>query len=135
MQQDDKMQDQKTNAAQNDAPKRNDDYKREGTHLGGDRSDTSGSTQKGGGGSGYDVSREQHEVNKEQEIMHNERDNEQLNPERTQTPQPEIDPGKENPGKNPSQPETRPDTSTMGSVDRTASGAWSQSSWDPNSLR
>jgi hypothetical protein len=109
----------------------NDDYRRDGNHLG----NTSSSTQKGGGGTGYDVNREQEQVNREQEEMHQERGGDQSQVEKTQTPlQPEINPGRENPGESP-QPETRPGTSTMGSLNRNQSGGWSQSSWDPNSMR
>jgi hypothetical protein len=112
---------------------KNDDYRRDGAQLG--NTATTGSTQKGGGGSGYDVNREQEQINREQEEMHNERDKEQLDVEKTQTPlQPEINPGRENPDQSP-QPETRPGTSTMGSLNRNTNGGWSQSSWDPNSMR
>jgi len=111
----------------------NDDYRRDGAHLGEvssepDKADTFDNTQKGGGGAGYDVNREQQEVNREQEVMHNERDKDQLDPERTQTPQ--TDPGKVNPDQNPAQPETRPGTSTMGNYHRNTVGSWSQSSSD-----
>lgn len=134
---------QDSNAANQDqqqGQQESDAYRRDGAHLGGaSYGDQSASTQKGGGGSGYDVGREQQEVNKEQEQMHQERDPDQLTPERTQTPRPETDPGRENPlqnpEQNPAQPETRPGTSTMGQSNRNVSSAWSQSSWDPNSLR
>jgi len=91
-----------------------DAYKRDGVHLGDSASgtqdtDTGASTQKGGGGTGYDVSREQQEVNREREEMQQERNQDDLQVERTQTPRPETDPGRENPGTNPS-----PGTSTMG---------------------
>ena len=117
-----------------------DAYRRDGAHLGGaSYGEEQASTQKGGGGSGYDVGREQQEVNKEQEKMHQERDPDQLTPERTQTPRPETNPGRENPLQNPeqdpAQPETRPGTSTMGQANTNINSAWSQSSWDPNSLR
>lgn len=93
---------------------RNDDYKREGVHLGGSSSNAqeSGSTpaQKGGGGSGYDPNEEQRQVNREQEEMHREREQQPLQPERIQTPKPQTDPGRENPGQNPGQPGTAPET-------------------------
>jgi hypothetical protein len=111
----------------------NDDYRRDGAHLG--NTSSTGSTQKGGGGSGYDVNREQEQINREQEEMHKERDQDQLEVEKTQTPpQPEINPGREDPDQRPN-PETRPGSSTMGSYNRNANGGWSQSSWDPNSIR
>lgn len=47
--------------------------------------------QDGGGAAGYDVSREQQQISKEQEDMHNERDQDQLNVEREQT---SLDDGK-----------------------------------------
>lgn len=138
---DNKQEKNTTNPAQQgDSTPQNDDYRRDGTHLGGsasnpDTSQTSAGTQKGGGGTGYDVDREQHEVSRQQEEMHQERDLDQIQPERTQSPQPEINPGRETPGTNPSQPETRPGTSTMGISSRSEHNGWSQSSWDPHSLR
>jgi len=118
------------------------DYKRDGVQLGGDAtnpSDPNAGTQKGGGGTGYDVDREQNEVNKQQEEMQQERDLDQVQPERTPSPQPEITPGpetpSESPGQTPHQPDTRPGTSTMGNLSRTNNGGWSQSSWDSNSMR
>ncbi|HRO42699.1 MAG TPA: hypothetical protein PL009_07675 [Flavipsychrobacter sp.] len=117
----------------------NTDYKRDGLHLGegssSNTSDTNAGTQKGGGGTGYDVDREQHEVNKQQEEMQQERNLDDVQPEPTQVPQPDVNPGRETPLQNPDQPETRPGTSTMGSLDRNVNGAWSQSSWDSNSIR
>jgi hypothetical protein len=110
----------------------NTDYKREGAHMGADIDKSQASTQKGGGGSGYDVNREKEQINKEQEKMHNERDNEKLNPERTATPQPEIDPGRENPSKPSPGRETNPDS--FGASDSNSSSNWNQSSWDPNSI-
>jgi hypothetical protein len=110
-----------------------DAYRRDGVHLG-EASSPESPGKKGGGGTGYDVEREQEEINKEQQEMHKERDPDQVDVERTQNPQPEINPGKENPGTEPS-PETRPGTSTMGSYDRGVGGGWSQSSWDANSFR
>lgn len=110
----------------------------------GNSADTSGSTQKGGGGSGYDVSREQQEVNKEQEIMHHERNEEHLHPERTENPQPDVNPGRETPmtpnpgkepGKEPEQPQTNPDNGAKASFNRNVMSGWSQSSWDANSFR
>jgi|GEM_PF-2271035 len=127
-----------------------DAYKRDGAHLGDEqKTQTSGSTRKGGGGAGYDVNREQEQINREQEEMHKERDPDQLEVERTSTPQPEINPNRENPGQqpgpeinpgreNPGQdptPETNPGTSTMGSYNRNMSGAWSRSSWDGGAVR
>lgn len=57
--------------------------------------------QSGGGASGYDVKREQEQVNQEREDMHSERDLGELNVERTDpNTNPEVtpNPGKENPG-------------------------------------
>jgi hypothetical protein len=110
-----------------------DAYRRDGVHLG-EASASESPGKKGGGGTGYDVEREQNEVNREQEEMHKERDPDQLEIERTQTPQPEINPEKENPGTEPT-PEIRPGSSTMGSYNRGVRGGWSQSSWDANSFR
>lgn len=57
-----------------------------------------GSKQKGGGGHGYDVEREQSEVNKEREEMHQERDPKKINIEEPQRhPGTESDPGRETP--------------------------------------
>lgn len=118
----------------------NDDYKRAGVHLGAsasgnpDTTETGGSTQKGGGGSGYDVSREQHEVNREQEIMHTERDEDKLHPERTQNPQPAPTPERQNPQPTkPEEPKTQPGTSTQNAANRNIDGAWSHSSRDSRS--
>lgn len=47
-----------------------------------------GGKQSGGGATGYDVQREQQQVNQEQEHMHNERPQEDLNVEESQ-PSPE----------------------------------------------
>lgn len=47
-----------------------------------------GTKQSGGGATGYDVQREQQQVNKEQEQMHNERPQENINVEE-QPPSPE----------------------------------------------
>jgi hypothetical protein len=134
------MQKQENKNPKSDKQQRsNDDYKRDNVRLG-NSSDTSGSTQKGGGGSGYDVSREQEQVNKEQEIMHHERNEEHLHPERTQNPQPDVNPGRENPmtpspEKEPEQPSTNPDSNTKAGFNRNLMGGWSQSSWDANSFR
>lgn len=134
------MQNQENSGKVPGAQQGNDDYKRDGASLGssssGDTQRTSDSTQKGGGGSGYDAGREQQEINKEQEEMHQERDPNELNVERTQTPQPEVDPARENPAKEPGQqPQTNPGSGASQPTGRTQSGAWSQSSWDPNSQR
>ena len=100
-------------------PSSGDEYRRNATQLGATASDTekdtSGTTRKGGGGSGYDAGEEQKQINTEREKMHNERDKEQLNPERTQTPQPETDPGRESPDKTPDQ-SSRPEASSRKNI-------------------
>ena len=125
-------------------------YKRDGVHLGEEQeTQPAGGTRKGGGGAGYDVNREQEQINREQEEMQKERDPDQLEVERTNVPQPEINPNRENPGQEPGPeinpgretpgqdptPETNPGTSTMGSYNRNMSGAWSRSSWDGGAVR
>lgn len=117
----------------------NDDYRRDGNQLGSEHTEFANSTQQGGGGTGYDVNREQHEVNKEQEQMHQERDLEQVQPEKAGNPQPDITPGKEQPttepGKStPAQPQTNPGTGSGANTLRSQSNAWSQSSWDANAF-
>ncbi|RYE52565.1 MAG: hypothetical protein EOP48_16205 [Sphingobacteriales bacterium] len=96
----------------------NNDYKRNQPHLGesatGSSSVPVSSTQKGGGGSGYDVDREQQEINRQQEEMHQERNQDDLQVERTQVPQPEINPKPEQPDQSPQEPQTPPGTNTMG---------------------
>ncbi len=140
------------------ASKGNDDYRREGVHLGasssgsspteGNRSssgtssrETSATKQSGGGASGYDVNREMQPIKEQQEQMHSERNQEDLQIERTQTPRPEPDPGRENPTPDPTPntpqretpgPETNPGTTGTRASGNT--GGWSQSSWDPNSI-
>ena len=141
--------------------KENDDYRREGAHLGAsssessgtnsnvsntrNTSDTSANKQSGGGATGYDVNREMQPIREQQEQMHQERNQDDLQIERTQTPRTEPDPGREEPAPaRPQQPDTpqretpqretpQPDTNpTTGS----ASGdIFSQSGWDPNAIR
>ena len=132
-------QDLNRNSDNSGAEQSNDAYRRDGVHLG-EASASESPGKKGGGGTGYDVEREQREVNREQEEMHKERDPDQLEVERTQNPQPDtnpqpdINPGKETPGTKPT-PETSPGATPTGSYERGVSGSWSQSSWDPNSFR
>jgi hypothetical protein len=57
----------------------------------------SATKQSGGGASGYDVNREMAPIKEEQENMKTEREQNDLDVERTQTPRPENDPGRENP--------------------------------------
>ena len=111
----------------------NDDYRRDGSQLGSQESvsnspDTTGGPQKGGGGSGYDANEEQEQVNKEQEIMHNERDEDQLQPERTETPRPETNPAREQQPGTTEQPITQPGTGTPDVSANNQRAAWSQSS-------
>lgn len=62
------------------------------------------SRQSGGGASGYDVSKEQEQVNKEREDMNSERDLGDLNIERKQTP--DTNPDRNSPGQTPQTPGT-----------------------------
>lgn len=73
--------------------------------------------QSGGGASGYDVNREMEPIKEERENMGIERDQDDLQTERTQTPRPETDPGREHPQREnpqPDTPQTNPGSSTGG---------------------
>lgn len=77
----------------------------------GQQQQASAGGKEGGGASGYDVDREQNEINKEQEQMHNERDLDRINTEEQQVPTPETNP--HNPDTNPggqSGPAANPNT-------------------------
>lgn len=65
--------------AQGSAQSSGSDYRNEGHKLG-DTAETQGNGKEGGGAAGYDAGKEQQEVNKEREHMHNERDENQLKP-------------------------------------------------------
>ncbi len=95
-------------AQEQDHSQESNDYRRDGTQLGGTSSDSSSEnvsagTQKGGGGTGYDVNREQQEVNRQQEEMQQERSLEQIQPDRLENPHPSTNPDRENP-----EPDTDP---------------------------